>query len=233
MIQLFQFPKAYGRPFSVSPFCAKLEAYFRLAKIDYKSRGADPRKAPKGKAPYIEFEGKTWGDSQLIVEWCKTRFGDPLDGELTAEQHGIGHALRITAENSLYFALVYSRWIDDACWPDQKKVLQGFVPAFLKGILPGMLRKGVRKQLQQQGIGRHSKAEIYELAAADIQALAAVLGDSPFFLGERPTSYDCAIYGPIAGGLATPADNGITRSLKAQQRLVDWVARMDEALGWA
>ncbi len=233
MIQLFQFPAAFDRPFSLSPFCAKLEAYFRLAKVDYKNRGADPRKSPKGKAPYVEIAGKVFGDSHLIIEWCKEEFGDPLDGELTAEQHAIGHTLRITVENSLYFALVYSRWIDPACWPDQQRVLKSLVPKLLSGFLPQILRKGVVKQLNQQGTGRHTQAEIYQMAAADIGAVAGVLGTKDFLLGDQPTSYDCAVYGQIGAGLATPADNGVTAVIKSHQNLVDWVARMDQALDWA
>ena len=48
----------------MSPFCAKLEAYLRLAEVPYETRSADIRKAPRGKAPYVEYEGQTRSETR-------------------------------------------------------------------------------------------------------------------------------------------------------------------------
>ena len=48
MIELFQIPPSFGVP-SASPFCLRVEAYMRLAGVEFKNHtDADPRKSPKG-----------------------------------------------------------------------------------------------------------------------------------------------------------------------------------------
>ena len=79
MITLYQFPPVWGLP-NASPFCMKVETYLRMTGLPYQfARGADIRKAPKGKFPVIEDNGKIIPDSSFIVEYLKASYGDPLD----------------------------------------------------------------------------------------------------------------------------------------------------------
>ena len=79
MIKLYQFRPAFGLP-NASPFCMKVENYLRMAGLAYECpRGADMRKAPKGKMPYIEDEGSLIADSSFIIDHLKRKYGDPLD----------------------------------------------------------------------------------------------------------------------------------------------------------
>ncbi len=98
MITLHQFAPAYGSHFSVSPFAAKLESYLRLAKIEYETAPGDPIKAPRGKIPYVNIDGALIGDSGLIIERLKKSHGDPLDGDLSGDDHALGHLVRRTLE---------------------------------------------------------------------------------------------------------------------------------------
>ena len=67
-----QIPSAWGLP-SVGPFCLKLETYLRMVKIPYQTVvDATPFRAPKGKLPWIEHEGKKIGDSGLIIEYLES-----------------------------------------------------------------------------------------------------------------------------------------------------------------
>lgn len=65
-IVLYQFPAAFELT-SLGPFCTKLEAYFRAAKIVYSSELASPREAPRGKVPYVRWDGELIGDSHRII----------------------------------------------------------------------------------------------------------------------------------------------------------------------
>ena len=85
MIKLFQPPPVWGIP-NMSPFCVKLETYLRMAGIKYEKPRLDFLKAPKGKIPFVELDGKLMGDSSLVIEALKKKYGDPLDAELSAEQ---------------------------------------------------------------------------------------------------------------------------------------------------
>jgi hypothetical protein len=49
-----------------------------------------------------------------------------------------------------------------------------------------MIRRRLRKTLQGQGIGRHSRDEITAIGIRSIDAMAAYLGDKPFFMGSAP-----------------------------------------------
>jgi hypothetical protein len=51
-----------------------------------------------------------------------------------------------------------------------------------------MLQSHFRRQLYARGIARHAPEVIAEKGRADLNAIAAFLGDRPFLLGERPTS---------------------------------------------
>ena len=72
-VKLYQFPPAWGLP-NPSPFCMKLEVFLRLAEIPYEVvTWPDPRKAPKGKLPFIEHEGTRIADSHFAsaIDTCR------------------------------------------------------------------------------------------------------------------------------------------------------------------
>ena len=77
-IRLFQFPRMFSIP-NLSPFCCKLETWLRIAGIPYEVVDTlEPRKAPKGKLPFIEDAGLRMGDTSLIIEHLvRTRGVDP------------------------------------------------------------------------------------------------------------------------------------------------------------
>ena len=114
MLTLDQFAPVWGLP-NASPFCMKLETYLRMANLEYQvDTDADVRKAPKGKLPYVEDKGQIIADFNLIIEYLKTTYGDPLDEPLSRADAAIALAMRRLIEENLYWALAYSRWIDDA-----------------------------------------------------------------------------------------------------------------------
>lgn len=232
-LTLHQLPPGFGEPFSVSPFCAKLEAYFRLAGVDYEVGPPKLPSAPKKKVPFIRHEGGLLADSQLIIEWSKATHGDPLDGELTDAQRDTGLMVQRVVENHLYFVLVHSRWLDEAGWVHQKAQLREFVPAPANLFVPALIRRSLRKQLYQQGVARHSLEDLYRWGAADLGAVSRVLGEKPFLLGDSPTSFDCAAFGQISGVLATRSDNALTLAARGIDNLVAWERRMRDRLDWS
>jgi glutathione S-transferase len=224
MLVLFQTPAAWGVP-NVSPFCLKLEAYLRLAGIPYQVKLADPLKAPKGKVPYVELDGKLMGDSQLIIEHLQRVHGDPLDGKLTPQQAAIGHAVRRMLEESTYWNIVHERWAVDASWRIYRPIFKGMMPPLVSGLFLPLLRRGMLKQLHAQGRGRHSPEEIDAMGQADISAVATLLGDKPFLLGEEPSSFDATVYAFLMSILAFPEPMALQRHTRAQENLVRYCER--------
>jgi glutathione S-transferase len=228
MITLHQFGPAFTLR-TASPFGLKLEAYLRLAGIPYRVEpfAGNPGKAPKGKIPYItDDDGRQMGDSGLIIEHLVKKHGDTLDAHLTPAERAVGHALRRMTEEGLYFAILYSRWIDDAGFAVIGPVFFAAMPAPLRPAVGMLVRRNMRNTLKAQGTGRHTREQIYALGNADLQALSDALGDKPFFLGDKPTSYDAAIYGTLHNLMKVPTGTPLTAFACALPNLVAYCERV-------
>jgi glutathione S-transferase len=227
MITLHQGPAAWGIA-NTSPFCLKLESYLRMTKVPYTVKGADFRKAPTGKIPFIEDDGKLVGDSQLVIEHLKRKHGDVLDAKLTPEQVAQGHAVRRMLEESTYWHILQVRWAAEDGWKLYRPIFEALFPPVVGKVVPGMIRRSVLKALRAHGLGRHQSEHIVEMGKADLAALAVLLGDKPFLLGEQPTSFDATVYGFVASILVFPVDSPLRRFAQEQQNLVRYVERFQQ-----
>jgi glutathione S-transferase len=225
MITVYQTPVAWGTP-NLSPFCFKLEAYLRMTGLPYEVKLADLRKAPKGKVPYVEFEGQRMGDSQFIIEYLKKQHGDPLDKELTPMQVAVGHTVRRMLEECTYWYIVYMRWADEAGWLAYRPVAETMVPWVVGGDIPvATLRQGMLRILHDQGTGRHSSEEVQALAIADIRAIATIMGENKYLLGDKPTSFDAGLYSFLVSVIANPVDTDLKQFTLSQTNLVRYCTR--------
>ncbi|MGH6912677.1 MAG: glutathione S-transferase family protein, partial [Geminicoccales bacterium] len=211
MIKLYQFPPAFGR--NVSPFTLKLETWLKIARLPYEVvEIQNPRRAPKGKLPFIEDEdGTVIGDSSLIIEHLERTRGIDADGELVPAQRAQAVALQRLLEDHFYFILSWSRWIDPEGWRTFAPALFGFLPPGADRLLPLLLRRRMRRDLRAQGLGRHRQAEVYAQGRADLEAVSIMLGERSFFFGERPTTTDAIAYGFLANLLLVPIETDLKR----------------------
>ena len=228
-ITLYQYTPAWGLP-NPSPFCTKVETYLRMAEIPFESVSLkDPRKAPKGKLPYIEDGGTTLADSALILEHLKRTRGDALDAWLTPEQRAVGHAVAVMLEERTYWVEVKLRWADDATFHIVEQEFLSHVPKFVRALfLNSQIKKTVRRNLWGHGLGRHSQDEIDRLAAQDIDAVSGVLGDKPFLLGDKPSSYDATVFAFMLNylGSVTVFPSKMKDYLKTKANVVAYVDRV-------
>ncbi|MGB6086488.1 Tom37 metaxin N-terminal-like domain-containing protein [Parvibaculum sp.] len=124
MIRLHIFPDALKGTPNPSQFCVKLEAVFRLAGVPYEiCPEMNPATGPKGKLPFIEFEGERVGDSALILDYLKEKIGLDLDDGLTSSERALSHMIERRVEERLYWVIVHSRWIDN--WMQTKAAIFG------------------------------------------------------------------------------------------------------------
>lgn len=212
---------------NASPFVGKLETWLRLAGIPYAVKVGNPLRAPKGKVPYIDDDGLVLADSQLIIAHLTRARGVTLDDHLSDGERAVGHAVRRMLEEATYFCALYARWIRPQGWAAYKPVMRAVAPA----LVLEWLRYDLRKRLKAQGTGRHTDEEILAFAAADFRAVAGVLGDRPFLLGDRPTSFDATVFAFTQGALAFPGDSPVKDAVLASPGLLAYVDRV-EALAW-
>ncbi len=228
MLTLYQFEPVWGLPNS-SPFCMKLETYLRMAGIEYQTdTSADLRKAPKEKLPYIEDKGQIIADSNLIIEYLKTTYGDSVDGHLSGSEAAIALAMRRLIEENLYWALVYSRWIDEQNWPKTRAIYFSDLPPILNVLVPKLARNNVVQNLKGHGMGRHTATEIYQIGAIDLQSLSDFLADKPFFMGEQPTTLDASAYSLLANVLNKTLVSPLRDKAETLDNFASYCDRMHE-----
>jgi glutathione S-transferase len=226
MIRLFQFAPAFGLP-NASPFCMKLETYLRMASLPYELvNSGDVMKAPKRKLPYIDDGGTIVADTSFIVEYLKGRYGDPLDAGLSPQERAVATAFQRLFEENLYWAVVQTRWAEDAGWEKTREAFFGTLPAPLRWLVPRLARRGLLAEMRGHGMGRHSAAEIYAIGCRDVTAVADFLADKAFMLGGQPTSLDSTAYAFLANLLWAPVDSPILRHARARPTLEAYCQRM-------
>lgn len=156
MIKLFQFAPAFGLP-NASPFCMKLETYLRMAGLPFQLvNSGDVFKAPKRKLPYIDDGGTVVADSGFIIDYLKGRYGDPLDDALSPLQRALATAFQRLFEEDLYWAVVQTRWAEDAGWAKTRQAFFAAMPLPLRWFVPVLARRGLLAEMRGHGMGRHT-----------------------------------------------------------------------------
>ena len=219
--------RAWGTP-NLSPFCVKLECYLRVAEVPYKLAPMSRSQAPKGKIPYVQLDGRFVGDSQLIIEELERRLAaagkQPLDAGLSAREVAIARFVRRGIEEGFYFIGMYLRWKPDDAYAATREEFKKFVPGF---VVP-LVRRDILKKLHHQGTGRHSLDEVTAMGAADLDAVAELLGDRPFLLGDKPRTVDCSAYAFLEALLGFPIESKLKQHAASHANLVAYRKRFRE-----
>lgn len=199
MIKLHGFGANLGLP-DASPFVLKVDAYLKLAGIPFErvSGIANMRGAPKGKLPYITDGDRLVADSSFIVNYLEQHYSPDLDNHLSEQQKATAYLLRSTLEEKLYWCTLYFRWVDEAGWAQVKPLFFSEMPAPLKLIVPGIVRRGTVAAVHKQGTSRHSSDEILSITREVFSSISSLLGDGPFLFGQQPCSTDAVLYAFLA-----------------------------------
>jgi len=224
-IKVFQFPRLFAIP-NLSPFCAKLETWLRIAGLAYEVVDTgNPRNAPKGKLPFIEDGGVRIADTSLIIEHLKKTRGTDPDAWLDPGQRATAILVQRTLEEHYAFVLLYTHFIRDQGWKHTAATFDG-VPSLIRPLVGRLVRGQMRKILRYQGLSRHSDQEIIEFALQDWMAILKVMGAGPYFFGARPASVDAIVFATLASTILTPIESPIRDYLKSEPRCVQYVELM-------
>jgi glutathione S-transferase len=215
----------------LSPFCLKLQTWLRLAGIDHEVVSGNPRKAPKGKLPYVELDGRVLADSRFIIEALTTRYGVTLDAAIEPADRAVAVAFRTMVEEGLYFAVVYFRWVEEAGWAVfgpavERAMAEAGIPRVMRGQIARLARRSVIKALKTHGVANHSADEVEAIAVDELRALEEWLGGRSFCLGEAPTSFDASLYAMVASALAPQPPTRLAKRRSAFPRLTAYCERV-------
>lgn len=226
MIRLYQFPAAFGVA-NPSPFCIKVETWLRLAGLDYEVELCrDPRKSPLGKLPFVEDDGKTVADSTRIIEHLSRKHDVDLDAGLSAEQKAVALSFDRMLGEHTYWGLIFARWIEPGGWAQIRPAFFGPLPALLRPVVAGLVRRKQRQTLRLQGLGLLGREEIYRRVERDIGALSDYLGAKSFFMGERPVSVDATVYAFLASCWEAELDTPLKARVARHANLTAYCRRM-------
>ncbi len=224
MIKLYAFGPHFGLP-DPSPFCMKAMILMKMAGIDYEFADGDPRKGPKGKAPWIVDDGKELGDTTFIRMHLEDKYGAEFDKGLSDYGKAVAWAFERLCEDHLYWAILSERWIVDANFINGPKAFFENVPMAMRYVASSTVRKQFERDLKGQGLGRHSRKEMMQLAKRDVDALAAQLGSKPFMMGDDPTSLDAIAFPTMMGLEPTNFRTELRDFLEAHDNLKAYIDR--------
>lgn len=217
----------------MSPFVVKAATWCRLAGVEYELKPGDPRKAPKGKLPYLkDDDGTVVADSSAIIARLSAKHRD-LDAGLSPRDRATATAFKAMIEEHLYFTSMYLRWQDDRGWEVfaptlRERLAAGGVPGFAAGFVANQVRKQVRKTLHAQGTGRHPVEQVEDTAIAHLDAISEYLGDREYFLGDVPRTIDATVWAFLYMTHDGPFETRVKAHLKATPNLVAYVERVRE-----
>ncbi len=227
-VVVWQPTSSWGLP-NASPFCMKLETWFRMAGIPYVAKNVTgPAKSKGGKMPYIERpDGSLMWDSSLIIETLTREHNVTLDEGLAKTDQTLGLLVQRLFEEDLYFFIIYDRWIDESGWKLTSEAYFGALPLLLRALVVPMVRRQVISAARGQGISRLPPTYRDRKGIAAISAIADVLGEKQYFLG-RPSSIDAVAYGFLANLLWSPVRSAVSDSVRNHVNLVSFCNRMKE-----
>jgi len=229
MIELHQFPPMLGL-MNPSPFCMKVEVFLRLAGLEYSVIPAAPMGQPKGKLPVVRDADLVVPDSEAIVAHLQRTHGARMPAALAAPETPRQLLLRRLIEEHLYFVGMFFRWCEEAGWQHTRGYF-AVVPAPLRGLVARLTRRQRKRDLSSQGLGRHRREEIAAKGVADLNALSAELGTSPFFGGEEPAAIDASAYALLANLFFVPIESPLSAHARSLPNLMAYCERMKARVG--
>jgi glutathione S-transferase len=224
MIKLFVFGPNFGLP-DPSPLCMKAHTLLKMAALDYEVDLKGLGKAPKGKLPYIEDDGKIIADSTFIRWHLEEKYKIDQDKGLSPAERGQAWAFEKLCEDNIYYAIGNARWLDDANFARGPSKFFDDAPAPLRPLIKYMIRRRIRQTMYLQGIGRHSSADINRIAIRGIDAIAAQIGEKPWLMGAEPCSADAAVHATVTGLLCPLFETPLRAATERHANLVAYSRR--------
>ncbi len=227
MIKLHGFGPAFGLA-DPSPFSMKVMALLKIAELPYEMAPGDPRKGPKKKIPWVVDGDRVVADSTFIQQYLEERYGVDFYPGLSARERAVAWSIEKMCEEHLYFCLVHERWAKDQNFDKGPRRFFDVVPAVIRPLVVWQVRRQVVGKVINQGVGGHSDAEIVALAARDLEALSALIGEKEFVFDTGPTATDAVVHSFVAGALAPFFDGPLRQAALAHDNLAAYEQRLTQ-----
>lgn len=225
MLKLLVYPPAFGE-LNGSPFVTKALCLLHMAGQPFEVEiTPDPRKQPKRKLPVLQDGDQVIPDSDQIRDHLEHKFGIDFDAGLDDRQRAQSRMIIRAVEEHLYFAVLASRWQEDANWVHTRAAFFEGMPGPLAPLVAWMVRRNAVHQVIGQGMGRHSPAERVTRAEKDIAAIEQLLGDQDFLFGDKPTAADASVVPMLRSAGVFPREDEISELVLSRPSLARYIER--------
>lgn len=207
----------------------KIETWLRAAKAPYETvTRITPFGTPMGKLPCIvDDDGSMVADSEAIISHLIPSYGDPFpDESMSREQGAMALAAQRLVEEHLYWCVVHDRWFNVENWKVAKLAYFGALPPAVRTPVAAVARAGMRRQMGGHGIGRHDESVISARGCADVNALADLLADKPYFMGQVPVKFDLVAFAVLSQILWAPLKSDLINHARSYTTLSSFCLRM-------
>jgi glutathione S-transferase len=228
MLKLNVFGPYFGLP-DGSPFCIKGLMLMKLSGLPFETVKMNFRKAPKGKAPYLQDGDQLIADSHFIMRHLETKHNADFSGGYDTPVLAKGWAIARMLEEHFYFLSMHVRWMDDENFWKGPAQFFSDIPSPLRPLVTRIVRGKVRKTQHLQGLGRHSADERLELASGDLLAVETTLGENKYILGDRVSGADATVFAFVWAGSCSYFNSPIGDFVRTRPVLMSYLTRMRDA----
>ncbi|TMS34652.1 hypothetical protein L596_002197 [Steinernema carpocapsae] len=206
VVYLYQFPRSPVVP-NLSPFCLKVETWLRAHDITYEVVATNTMRSSNGLLPFVELNGKQIADSQMIIIELEKQF--KVQSKLSKEQEGISRAVDRLVDGNTFYAIIYSKIVENGHKLLSQEVSGFPIPGFLTGILGYLFGQKILARIHAHGIGKFPPGVIYDQVRRDLAAVDGIRGDKPFICGEEASIADFTLFGHLASCYFLPFDQPV------------------------
>lgn len=222
-------PDAHGLE-SLSPFCLKIHRALKFHGLQYERRHAlrpsdHKQYNPNAQVPVLLIEDRPVPDSTEILKALETLTKKTL---IPADpQHAAAAWLwEDYADRVLGYYVFAARWFDDRNWDAVRTEQFGSLPRWLRGWLPGLLRRRILKKMSVMEFIRAGQDGCWRMFRMHLDQLEGVAPESGFWISEQPTVADIGLFG-ILHCLRSDISPWQRDQINARPRLRAWLERVD------
>jgi len=234
-ITLLGFGPAWGAP-SADAACTKAHAWMRICGlkegIDFAVQHCNnPSVALGGELPVLRLpagpHGARLAEPAELYDALAALGHDP-DARLSELERADSAAYTALIEERLGAALLHALWEDEANYDAViRPTFSSMLPAPLCFYAPWSMRRRVHSLLARRRLLGEGAAHAAGVSA--LRALAARLGQRPFFHGSAPSGLDATAYAFLATVLRCPLpSDALRRSLRELPALVAFCERIED-----
>ena len=182
-------------------------------------------KGPKKKSPWIIDGDVCMGDSELIIEYLRSKYQVDPDAHLTKGERALSLAWLRLLEEHYHQPFEWALLLGDGSAQRLKAIADG-LPFPMGMLFPRVFPPILRKQLYARGVGRHSPEDIVKMGKADLDALSEFLGSKPYFLGDKPATLDASAFGFLSVSIWALGSSVLFEHARSLPNLVAYCERM-------